>query len=155
MIDSDKKLSPYEYFEIVQIEYICSMLRAKIYRSQKDKEYWNKVAIGKKITIEEIAHRNKLPTIFTDSDLESTLNRRVYQEDTHPLFRYKDEEHRMLQETYDFYYYYYVGVSVRFDIGSGITVGTVASYTPLSKKIVIDVEGESVAIETERVVRIL
>lgn len=149
-------LSTYEFYEAVQIEYICCVLRARIYPKPKDKEYWNRVAEGKKNTIESISSRNgNLPSIFTDSDLLSALQRRVYREETYPCFVYKDESHKLSQEYFDLLYYYYKGVEVRFDIGLGVQIGKVCKYTPFDKKILIDCKGEQVQIPVDKVVRII
>lgn len=148
-------LTTYEFFEIVQIEYICSILRARVYPKPKDKEYWNKVAEGKKRTIETIANRNRLPSIFTDSDLEAALSRRVYRENTFPIFCYRDEEQKLNQEYFDLLYYYSKGIDVRFDIGNGIQVGKVKQYTPFDKNLTIEVDGVDIKVPVKDTVRIL
>lgn len=150
-----KRLSTYQYFETLQVEYICAKLRAKIYRSRKDKTYWNKVAEGKKITIEQIADRNKLPTIFTDLDLQETLNRRVYKEDTYPNFVYRNETHKLAQENLDLQYYFYRGSEVRVDLNGEVAVGVIKKFSPYRTVILIIVKGEEVEYQISNVVRIL
>ena len=162
MIEQDRKkpktrfLSTYEFFEIIQIEYICSVLRARIYTKPKDKEYWNKVAEGKKQTIESIVSRNKgLPDIFTDSDLEAALNRRVFRESTYPIFCYRDEEMKLNQEYFDLLYYYSKGVAVRFDIGNGVQIGKVKNYQPFDKYVTLEFEEQEIKVLVSSTVRVL
>lgn len=153
---NSRKLSTYQYFEAIQIEYLCAILRARIYTRPKDKDFWNKVAEGKRIVINNIADRNKLPSVLTDSDLESALSRRIYRENTFPLFVYKDEEHKLSQEYFDLLYYYQEGSEVRYDLGNGTEVGTVTSYKPFDKIVnVLDTNKEKIQIEVSKVARIL
>lgn len=148
-------LTTYEYFEVIQIEYICCVLRARVYTKPKDKDYWNKVAEGKKETIKKIAERNNLPSIFDDSDLEAALNRRVFRESTYPIFIYKDEEQKLSQEYFDLLNYYSKGSDVRFDLGAGQQVGKVKSYKPFDKFVVVEVDSEEIKVEVTKLIRIL
>ena len=153
-----RRLSTYEFFEIIQIEYICSILRARIYPKSKDKEYWNRVAEGKRQTIEKISQRNsQLPNIFTDSDLESALSRRIYRETTYPIFVYKDDTQRLSQEYLDLLYYYAIGSDVRYDIGNGLEVGVVVEYQPFKDYVTIKPsrQEEPVRVSVGKVARIL
>ena len=127
-----RHLTTFEFFEIIQIEYLCTVLRARIYPRTKDKGFWTRVAEGKRQTIESIALRNHLPSIFTDSDLEAAFQKRIYRDNTYPVFIYKDDEQKINQEYYDLLYYYLVGQDVRYDLGDGVLVGRVLSYIPFN-----------------------
>src|SRR5574343_30651 len=154
--DKPRKLSTYEFFEIVQVEYICCRLRAKIYTRPKDKDYWNKVAEGKRRTIEEIADRNKLPSIFSDIDVEAALRRRVFRENTYPVFVYKDENQRLTQEYWDLLYYYNEGTHVRYETETGIEVGIVHAYKPFDKFVqVITPENSIVPVSVDSIIRVI
>lgn len=160
MSDSRPKtrhLSTFEFFEVVQIEYLCAVLRARIYVRTKDKSYWNKVAAGKRQIIETIAARNTLPSIFTDSDLETALSERIYCENSHPNFCYKDEAQRTDQEYYDLLYYYNKGCDMRFDNDGDVMIGKVISYTPFDKKIKLKLQSSETTVEIaiDKVTRIL
>ena len=149
-------LSTYELFEVLQIEYLCCILRARIYPKSKDKDYWNRVAEGKKTTILSISNRNHdLPNIFTDSDLESALSRRIYRENTYPTFVYRDETHKQNQEYLDLCYYYNKGVEVRFTLNDEMKVGKVKNYRPFNSTLEITYEGEDIKIPVSNCVRIL
>lgn len=156
--ENSRRLSTYQFFEIVQIEYICATLRARIYLRPKDKEYWNRVANGKRQVIEDISSRNHdMPTIFTDSDLMAALERRVYRENTFPLFVYKNEEHKLSQEYLDLLNYYSKGSEIRFETDGIQYIGIIKKYKPFDKNITITLIGteEEMDIEVDRVARIL
>lgn len=152
-----RHLSTFEFFEVVQVEYICAILRARIYIRPKDKNHWNKVAQGKRVVIEQIAARNSLPSIFTDSDLESTLNRKVFRENNHPQFVYRDEDQKREQEYYDLFHYYSKGTDVRFDNDGETVVAKITNYTPFSKNITIKLLGtdKNMDIDIKRITRVL
>lgn len=153
---SSRYLTPYQYFEVVQIEWIVAELRRKIYVKKEDREFWKKVAEGKRVTIENISQRNRLPNIFTDLDLLSSLERRIYREETYPLFIYKDEETKLSQEYLDLLYYYYPNTEVSFLHHSGEWyVGKVVSYKSPLTSIVISYEGENYTLNIKSVRRIL
>lgn len=154
-MNKSRSLSPYQFFEIVQIEYICAILRARIYKSKKDKEFWNKVATGKKVKIEEIAHRNSLPTIFTDSDLNETLSKRVYIEQGSPCFVYRNEEHKLEQQYYDLYYYYNEGSEVRFLLDTEMVVGSIVEYKVYGTTIKVKYKEETLVLPVHQVMRVL
>lgn len=153
----NRTLSTYEFFEQIQIEYIVAILRARIYTLPHDKKYWNRVAEGKKVTIESITEKNQgLPNIFTDSDLKAALERRVYNDSTYPNFTYRDEDHKKVQEYFDLLHYYAKDSDVRFDIGLGIQHGKVKMYKPLDKFVVVkDSEDNEYKLEVSKVARIL
>ena len=154
-MNKSRPLSPYQFFEVVQIEYICAKLRARIYKAKKDKEFWNKVAEGKRVKIEEIADRNGLPSIFTDSDLNDTLTKRVYVENNSPCFIYRDEQHKLEQEYYDLFYYYGIGKEVRFLFDLEMVVGIVEVYKVFSPTILVKYKENILTLPTKQVMRIL
>lgn len=147
--------SALEYFESIQIEYICAELRSKIYSKAKDKEYWKKVCLGKKQKIEDFVDRNHLPSIFTDSDLNTFLNSKVYLLNRTPNFVYRDEEQKESQHHLDLIYYYSKDSDVRIHTDDEVFVGKVVSYRAFNKTILIDIDGETKEWPTEIVVRIL
>jgi hypothetical protein len=133
-IEKSRSLTTYQFFEIVQIEYICALLRSRIYTRSKDKQYWLRVPEGKKQKIEEISIRNNnMANIFTDSDMLSALERRIYRENTYPIFIYKDDIHRSTQEYFDMLCYYSKGAEVRFDFGNGQEIGQIVNYKPFDE----------------------
>jgi len=151
-----RHLTTYEFFEAIQVEYICCLLRSKIYKKVRDKIYWSKVAEGKKAVIESISSRNgDLPTIFSDSDLLQALQRRVYNDNGTPYFSYKDKDHKLVQEYFDLLYYYSLGSQVRYDVGLGLQIGKIISYKPFSKTITVETNEEKIDLEVFKVVRIL
>lgn len=153
----DRKLTTYQYFEILQVEWLVADLRCRIYRDEKDRAYWHRVREGKQVKIENIANKNRLPTILTDEELKRDLEKRIYNDYTYPNFHYKDENHKKTQGYWDLLHYYAKDVEVRYESYGDAKVGQVVDYTPFDKEIRIkDVKSgniETVAVNT--VVRIL
>jgi hypothetical protein len=151
-----RNLSPYQFFEILQLEWIVADLRSRIYPVLTDKSYWNKVKDGKRKIIEGIAEKNHLfSTIFTDEEMKRIYEQKVYNEKGLPTFLYKDEEHKLFQEPFDLAYYYSTGVEVRFELYEEQKVGKVKSYTPFHKEIVVTFEEKSITLPVSEVTRIL
>lgn len=152
------KLSVYEYFEKLQIEYLICKLRERIYPYDSDKKYWSKTAEGKKVKAESISLRNQgLPTIFNDKDMENTLIKRVYTEVSPPLFFYPNEGNKEKQRYQDHLYYYNIGSDVSYNIDGETRIGKVHTYTPLSSTLgVVDRDtGTITEVESKTVIRIL
>lgn len=131
----ERKLSTYQYFEILQVEWLVADLRCRIFTAEKDKSFWHRVREGKRVKIESIAEKNKLPTIFTDDDLRRDLENRIYNDYSYPNFHYKDEAHKQAQGYWDLLNYYAKGVEVRYEYCDEVKVGTIIDYTPLAKEI--------------------
>lgn len=135
--DRSRKLSIYEFFQMLQIEWLVADLRLRLYPKPKDKEYWKKVRDGKRNTIDEIAEKNSLSTIFTDPTMKAECERKIYRENSFPNFHYKDENNRLSQELYDLLYYYAKDADVRCIVLGENKVGKVKLYRPFDKKILI------------------
>jgi len=144
-----------QYFESIQIEYVCAELRTKIYPKTKDREYWKRVMLGKKQKIEDFSERNLLPSIFSDSSQKDFIEDKVYNKHlTTPSFIYRDDEQQQQQEHFDLVYYYMKGVDVRVDIDDEYFVGVVSSYRSFSQTIEVEINGEKKTVPTKSVVRI-
>ena len=65
-------------------------LRKKIYPSTSDKAFYQKVMDGKKRKIEDIALRNKLKTIFNDSQLKIVFYQQIHPQFNFPKFIYPE-----------------------------------------------------------------
>lgn len=128
----ERKLSVYQFYEILQLEWLVADLRCRIFQSDKDKAYWRKVREGKQIKIENIAEKNRLPTIFNDDELKRDLEKRIYNDYTYPDFHYKDPDHQQSQGHSDLLNYYSKGTEVRFESQGDMKVGRVVDYTPFA-----------------------
>lgn len=153
--EKSRHLSIYQYFEILQIEWLVADLRFRIAVKAKDKEFWKKVKEGKKQTFEAIADRNSLPTLFTDSDLKAALEKRIYECEGLPNFHYKDEAAKQIQGYWDQLHYYRPSTEVRFELFGEVRVGTIDKYHPNAEKIKIKYDGETLEVPTKEVSRIL
>lgn len=154
--EKSRHLSVYQFFQILQLEWIVADLRSKIYPKKKDKEYWNKVKEGKEKIFEQIAEKNHLPTIFSDEEMRRLLEMEVYKPQGLPNFLYKNDENRGAQEPFDLTYYYSKGAEVRFDVFGEQKIGKVKSYLPYQFTIIVtSLEGEDFTVRIESVTRIL
>lgn len=155
-IIQSRKLTTYQYFEVLQIEWLVADLRCRIFTNDKDKAYWRKVREGKKAKIESISDKNKLPNIFTDDSLKREIENRIYNEFTYPNFHYKDEEHKQAQGYWDLLHYYSKNSEVRFEHYGEIQVGNIVDYTPFSLEIRIQTKAKEVVTSPiHKVMRIL
>jgi hypothetical protein len=151
-----RHLSILDFFENLQVEYIVADLRHKIYPKLKDKAYWNRVKDGKKATIEKLAEKNSLPSIFTDEAMLRTFEKKVYRDVSYPLFTYRDENHKLEQEFYDLKYYYNKGSDVRVDVDGDVLIGKISEeYIPFGTKLSVTINGAINKYSIKVVTRIL
>lgn len=154
--EKSRNLSVYQFFQILQVEWIVADLRSKIYPKKKDKEYWNKVKEGKEKIFQQIAEKNHLPTIFTDEEMRRLLELEVYKPQGLPAFLYKNDSHKEAQEPLDLTYYYCKGAEVRFEVFGEQKIGKVKSYLPYQYVITVtDLDGKDFSVHVEHVTRIL
>lgn len=123
--EKSRQIGIYQYFEVLQLEWICCELRTRIYKKESDKNYWKRVLEGKRKTIENIAERNKLPTIFDDEDLFLVLKSRIYKDTSYPNFMYKDDIQKASMYDWDLFYYYYKGTTVRYEYYGESLIGVI------------------------------
>lgn len=150
-----RNLSTFQFFEMLQIEWLVADLRFRLSVRSKDKSYWYRVKEGKKQTFEVIAEKNQLPTILTDSDLKTVLESKIYNPKTYPNFHYKDESNKQLQGYWDMQHYYQIGTEVRFEYFDEVCVGKVKSFQPLGTQIEIEYNNELLKLPISEVSRIL
>ncbi len=125
-----KGLTIFEYFNILQLEWICADLRTRIYTREKDLRYWEFVKQGKKVKIENISHKNQLPTIFDDPQMKEDFIRKVYREKGFPNFIYKDDAQRAQQEFFDMQNYFAKDNDIRCEIEGESVVCKICFYEP-------------------------
>lgn len=150
-----RNLSIYEFFNVLQIEYIVAELRVRIYPKKKDKDYWSKVKEGKQRIFESIAEKNHLPTVLTDEEMKRVFEQKVYAPEGFPNFLYKNEENKKAQEPFDLIYYYSKGAEVRYDWFGETKIGKIRSYVPYEETLLIQLDGEVIELPVQKVTRIL
>ena len=153
--EKTRNLSPYQFFQILQVEWIVADLRTRIYPKGKNRDYWEKVKEGKEIKFTQIADKNTLPTILTDEEMRRSLESKVYNEKGLPNFLYKDEAQRDAQEPLDLAYYYNKGTEVRFMYLADQKIGIVKSYLPYKDPIIVIAEEQEYTVNVKEVTRIL
>lgn len=150
-----RKLSVHELFNILQEEYIICRLRSTIYLKSHLKEYWGRVADGKKRKILDIAKKNSLPCIFDHKDIEKEYSKRVFRVKGYPHFYYTSKEAKGRQEYWDLWNYYYKEspVKVFFD-DKEAEKGIVVENNIEEKKVTVEIEGKRYVQSMEKVTRI-
>ena len=86
MIEKTRNLSVAEYYQTIQREYLISEFRRKIYFSPKDKKYYQRVMTHKAEKINEIAERNHLDSIFTNTEYLQSIRKQLFNEIGKPTF---------------------------------------------------------------------
>lgn len=159
-VQKSRHLSIFNYLDALQLEYIQSQIRRKIYPKQKDKRFFDRVLDNKKSKIEDIATRNGLPSIFRDDTLFDGYRERIVEEWGIPSFFYKDEADRAEFEMKDFRYYFSKGSEIKVKLNeegeSGIAT---INISPKLGEDVVDVQlrgtNETLKVSIKHIVRIL
>jgi hypothetical protein len=113
-----RDLSYYEYYTQLQLEYMVAELRKKIYPTQKDKAYYQKVMDGKRKIIEDISLRNSLKSIFS-SNTERQAKYSLIYTIPYPNFLYRDKADRDARSYKDKMFYYMSGSEVNIKTPTG------------------------------------
>lgn len=92
IIEKSRNLSPAEYFEQIQKEYLMAEFRHKIYYSPNDKRYYQRVMNFKKEKIEELSVQNNLKNIFNDKETLNTFKALIFTNGFPIEYLEKDEE---------------------------------------------------------------
>jgi hypothetical protein len=77
-MDNNKRQSIIDYFNTLQVEYLISEIRKKIYPTSSDKRHYEKVMGLKKDKIEDIAAKNSLKSIFNSADKKAEFISSMY-----------------------------------------------------------------------------
>lgn len=120
----------FEFFVILQKEYIVAELRKKIYPDASGKAKSQEIMDGKKKKIFDIAFKNSIKTIFPDmkvgvtslydEELRIRLYKEVYNDKGMPNFIYRDDHQKSLLAEKDRKCYFMLGSEVRIEEGIGI-----------------------------------
>lgn len=152
-----RKLNVQELFDILQQEYLICRLRADIYMKTHLKEYWDKVAIGKKKKILDIAKRNQLPCIFDHQQIREEYSKKVFREKGYPRFYYTSQETKDQQEYWDLWNYYYKDSPVKVFFGDETEpeVGKVIKNNIDERQIEVQIDERAYIVSMDNVTRIL
>jgi len=144
-----------DYFNILQREYLVSMLRAKIYQEPWRGRY-SQIAEQKREKIDDIATRNTLPSIFDDTQVKREMYKQVYTKG-YPNFIYRDSKDENKRSKYDFYSYYspQSDVIVDHDKSKDLLIGKVVSANFDAKTVTVEIEGEQLTTSREFCRRVL
>lgn len=124
----ERSLSVLEYLEVLQREYLVADLRRRIYPKPKDKNYFTRVMDRKRKRIEDIASRNKIPTIFSSDQEMDRVREDVYGPNGYPQFTYRDLEEEQELKYKDFKYYYRTNSDVRIQVDDQVLIGKLIDF---------------------------
>lgn len=156
MSEASRKLKVNELFDILQQEYIICKLRADIYLREHLKEYWEKVAEGKKKKIVDISKKNSLPSIFDHKGIEEDYRQKVFRKKGYPYFYYTSEQMKAEQEYWDLWSYYHKDTSVLvfFKEDEEPEKGKVINNHVEDRKVLVEVGGKNYLMPMDSVTRI-
>ena len=137
-----RHLSTYSYLQALQLEYIVAELRRKIYVKKKDKDFYNRVLIGKEKKIKDICLRNSLPSIFSSDDEKANYYSQIYNEFGYPDFCYRNDEQVQEYKAKDFYYYYYKDSDFKVNEEGVVKIGSLVQVDEENGIVHIKMKGE-------------
>lgn len=106
-----RDLSILDFLKVLTDEYFLAEMRSKTYKRKSDRNYWLKVCRFKKDKIEDIALRNRLPSIFNNQDL--------YVSSIDSYFP-KGEICQLIKNSKDLRSYYSIDADVTISLPSGV-----------------------------------
>lgn len=138
--DKSRDISLVKFLEVLQLEYISAELRKKIYRSVKDKAFWEKVMNVKKEKIIDISLRNSLQNIFNNPVIKNKLYPSIILEKGIPEFIYRNEEHKLIQRRLDILNYYSRNSEVKIHEENIVRIGIIKN---------VNIEAELIEVELD------
>mgnify|MGYP003661215877 CR=1 FL=1 len=152
-----RHLSIYDFFEVLQLEYLTAELRKRTYGKLKDREYHAKVMKFKKQKVSDISSRNSLPSIFSCDKTRNYLLAKFHNEHGMPNLTYRDEEEKSRIYQKDRENYFSKGAEVRVFCDSETVVGEIYKVNLEKSIIFVKKRGgdQVVPFHTEYVTRII
>jgi len=151
----DKGLSLVSYLKQLQIEYVITELRRRIYPYQQDKNFYSKLIIWKKIKIDDISLRNRLPNIFDNETVKKEIYLEVYGSGGYPKFYYSDKLPESIFGTLDKKNYYFEGEDVSVVINNETIVCKSLGYDGKKNKVKVKIDKVIKYFDIELITRIL
>ena len=111
-MEVNRRISLPDYFTQLQLEYISYKLRSLIYKRDLDISKFCSICKGKKEKIEQIAYRNKLPSIFSSESQKEKYLKRFFGDGGFPDFKYRDEYQEKVKGKWDKLYFFVEGGKV-------------------------------------------
>ena len=152
-----RHLTTYEFLDILQVEFVVTELRRKIYTKKKDKTFFTKVLSKKREKIEDISSRNNLPSIFDDEYTKELYYSKVYTIFGLPDFHYTTDEQVQEYKNKDIYYYYTLGSQFRVVDSNPIMVGVLKQVNLDNNTCTLKIKGspETKTLHLENISRII
>lgn len=120
-----RDLSIFDFFENLQVEYICAEIRYKIFQKHYS-SYWKKVMSGKEEKIRNIAEKNRLASIFSNKQEYNRIYSKIVPEWGEPVFIYRNKEQKMKLEKWDKLFFFNKNTEVKLmNEDNSISIGEI------------------------------
>lgn len=90
MVYKSRVISLEKYFNVLQKEYVCTLIRHHIYPNKHDRDHFVRVMTKKEAKINNISEKESLASIFTDTSVFSTIYSEIVGEYGFPNFIYNE-----------------------------------------------------------------
>lgn len=154
-MDNFGKLSVYEYFKCLQTEYIKFELRLKIYPKGKDRDYFKKVLKLKKNDIEDIALKNRIPSIFNDVKTKYRYYTEFFPTFGFPNITYLNKKEEKEFKYLDRKHYYREGEVFKTIIDKEIRFGKLKTVSNKANSVILLIDDQSHFTGIDNISRIL
>jgi len=139
-MEVNRRICLSDFFSNLQMEYISYKVRALIYAREFDVQKFNAICSGKREKIEQIAYRNKLPSIFNSKQQQEKYIEKFFGQSGLPDFKYRDDYQTNVKGKWDNIYFFEKGKSV-FLIEEGV-FGTIVKLNCSNNQVEVKIEGE-------------
>lgn len=139
--EKSRNITIYEFFCILQKEYIVAELRKKIYPALKDKKYYETLMSKKEEKIKDISFRNKFPSIFDSEGIKKTFYSAIYTERGLPNFIYNSDAHKEIFEQLDIENYFAKNSEVKIFKEGKMHIGKIKEVNYKAQLVEVEVEG--------------
>lgn len=128
-----------DFYSILQQEYICYMIRTKIYPAPYSDKYIEYCKF-KKEKIDTISLRNCLPSIFKNEDTYNKYLNKIINQWGLPNFEYRDEKSKDIMGFWDKVYWFHAGTKVQIKVEDTYYTGEVVKNLTLDDKVFVKTE---------------
>ena len=144
-----RKLSIFQYLEVLQQEYYLAYLRYRIYPSVKDREYYKRTMEGKLEKIKSISSEHNLPNIVSDEVIDESVRLKVLGTGGFPEITYRNKEDRDAFEFTDKVNYYLKGsdVAICSEETDEVQHGVVESFDLVTDEVSVKIYPTSVIVK--------
>jgi hypothetical protein len=124
-----REIPIFDYYSLLQVEWISYKVRELIYTRPEDKKKFNDISNMKRVKIESMMTKNCLPSIFNgDSVYLQKYFDKFFRSFGLPNFQVRDEYKKLIYNRYDALYWFSKRTEVKFKIEEEVEFGTITRY---------------------------